>query len=305
MPEPPLLLHSLVHFRELILRCLEVVDARRILEIGSESGQFTLELADWAARRDGTVVSIDPEPAERLRERAESQPNLQLVACASPEALQGVERGDVHVIDGDHNYWTVLHELRHAYADAAAGEGPLCILHDVSWPSGRRDMYYAPDRLPPEAVHPHAFEGGALPGRSELGPGGFWGAGSFAWACHEGGERNGVLTAVEDTLEAHPGLRFARVPCIFGLGFVWPARSPWSDTLAAELAPYADNPLLVALEENRLALYLRLLQWRELPVSHRARADRVIADLHAQIAVLEAENARFRLDTAQGQAADD
>ena len=64
-------------------------------------------------------------------------------------------------------------------------------------------MYYAPDRLPPDAVHPHSFEGGALPGRSELGRGGFQGAGGFAWACHEGGERNGVLTAVEDFVASH------------------------------------------------------------------------------------------------------
>jgi len=124
-PEPPVLLHSLLSFRELIFGCLEVVEARRIVEIGSESGGFTLELADWAAARGGAVVSVDPEPAGRVRARAEEDRALQVVAGASPGALEGVEPGDVHVIDGDHNHWTVLRELRHAYGDGGDGPGPL------------------------------------------------------------------------------------------------------------------------------------------------------------------------------------
>lgn len=296
--EPPLLLHSLLIFRRLIFRCLEIVDAKRAVEIGSESGEFTVELADWMADRDGTVVSVDPQPSGRVLSRAKDDPRLHVVAGASPGALADIEPGDVHIIDGDHNYWTVLQELRHAYGGRPddAPPGPLCVLHDVAWPCARRDMYYAPDRLPADAVHPHSHEEGAVPGRSELAPGGFRGGGNFAWACHEGGERNGVLTAIEDALEEMPGLRLVTLPAVFGVGFVWPQDAPWAAGVGEELERFDQDPLLAALERNRLALYLRVLELQDASSTERLRADRVIADLQGQVGRLDSENARLRLE---------
>ncbi|MBL7373602.1 class I SAM-dependent methyltransferase, partial [Escherichia coli] len=77
------------------------------------------------------------------------------------------------------------------------GKPLLALMHDVSWPCARRDCYYAPDRIPEEHRHPHSFDGGVSLGQPDCLPNrGFRGAGSFAWALHEGGPRNGVLTAV-------------------------------------------------------------------------------------------------------------
>jgi hypothetical protein len=64
-----------------------------------------------------------------------------------------------------------------------------------------------------------------------------------------------VLTAVEDFVGEHGGLRLAVVPAFFGLGVVWAERAPWSGELEALLAHWDRNPVLERLEANR-ALHL-------------------------------------------------
>ena len=119
------------------------------------------------------------------------------------------------IIDGDHNYYTVSEELR-MIAERAEGSATcrLLIFHDVGWPHARRDTYYAPERIPEQHRQPLAQD-------AELAPG------EPARACRDqllvggragGGPRNGVLTAVEDFMVAHAGLRLAIVPAFFGLG---------------------------------------------------------------------------------------
>ncbi len=72
-------------------------------------------------------------------------------------------------------------------------------------------------------------------------------------AAREGGERNGVLTAIEDFLGAHDGIRLAIVPAFFGLGVVWRLNAPWSQAVAGVVDPLDRNPLLAAMERNRVA----------------------------------------------------
>ena len=43
-----LLLFSLADFGEILLTCLDVAGARSVVEVGSEDGLFTRELARWA-----------------------------------------------------------------------------------------------------------------------------------------------------------------------------------------------------------------------------------------------------------------
>lgn len=287
--EPPLLLHSLATFRREILGSLDIANPRRIVEIGSESGGFTAELEAWASRSDAVVVSIDPLPAPLTVELAESSPHLEVVAAASPEALEGLESAQAYVVDGDHNYATVSAELGHALA---GGDDALVILHDVGWPWARRDLYYAPERLMPAQRHEYSFRGGVKPGRTELRPDGFRGGGNFACAEREGGPRNGVLTAVEDFMGVHSGLRFIRIPCVFGVGFLYPEAASWADRLTAFLEPFKESPLLQTLEQNRIALFLRVLDLQDTIEAERARADRVITGLQDQIGALEAADAR-------------
>ena len=62
------------------------------------------------------------------------------------------------IIDGDHNHFTVYHELT-LIERAAGAERRRGSCSSTTWrPCGRRDSYYDPSGLPPEAVHPHSFE---------------------------------------------------------------------------------------------------------------------------------------------------
>jgi hypothetical protein len=267
----PLLLHSLAEFEDIIFPTLELAGARSVVEVGSEEGTFTRVLADWAEQHDGRVFCIEPEPTPALLELCAMRPSVQLVKDRSLGALEEMEPADAYLIDGDHNYYTVAHELE-AIDRRAREQGAswLAMLHDVGWPSGRRDMYYAPDTLPPDTVHPHTWEQGVLVGESEPVDGGFRGEGSFAWARHEGGPANGVLTAVEDFLAERDDLAFVRVPCVFGLGVIYPAAADYAPELSEFLRWYDQNRMLDRLEQNRLALYLALI---ELQDQHRETAN--------------------------------
>lgn len=291
----PLLLHSLAEFREIIFDCCDVVGPRSLVEVGAEDGTFTVELLRWARDHGAAVYAVEPFPTPAITELAEHWPELRLVEERSPGALEKLEGADVYLIDGDHNYVTVRAELE-AIFDGEDDRPRLVFLHDVGWPSGRRDMYYDPDSLPPDAVHSHTHEKGVVPGNDGVVQGGFRGAGHFAWSRHEGGPANGVRTAVEDFLAAHDGeLRFAAVPCVFGLGAVYPASAPWAASVDDLLAPYADNALLARLEDNRLLLYLTVIELQD----HLAQASKVVDQAMLERRDVDAENRALWARTAE------
>src|SRR4030095_15002937 len=149
---------------------------------------------------------------------------------------------DAYLIDGDHNYHTVSGELQ-AIQDACDVFGlssfPLVVLHDVGWPAGRRDQYYNPDRIPAHARQPYSWDVGVRIGEVDAGRGGVRGEGAFAGALAEGGPHNGVRTAVEDFVAAHPSLQLFTVDVVFGLGVIVDTGAPWAPRGARVLAPRA------------------------------------------------------------------
>lgn len=264
-----LLLHSMSAFADLILPVLELAEARNIVEIGAEFGGMSALLADFAARAGGRLTSIDPAPKPEFVAWAAASPGVRHIAGLSLEALPELRDIDAWVIDGDHNWYTVYHELKAIEAACRRDGRPmLCFLHDVCWPCGRRDAYYAPNRIPAAERHPYDYLGGVFPGQPALVPDrGFRGVGQFAWACHEGGPRNGVKTAVEDFIaDARTGgreLAYAEVPAVFGLAILFDMDAPWAERVAGAVLPYHQNRLLAALEENRLANYLTVLNLQD------------------------------------------
>jgi Methyltransferase domain len=297
---PPQLLYSLAEFRDLIRSCLETADVGSLVEIGSETGAATRELYAFLEGREGEMWTVEPVPTLELEELHRGEERFHLVRGYSPEALEAVGPADAWIIDGDHNYWTVSRELEFVDSSAhRAGRPALILLHDVAWPCARCDMYYAPERLPAEAVHPHSMELGRVPDSSEAVPGGFRGDGSFAVALHEGGPRNGVLTAVEDFLAEHEGLAFAHVPAVFGFGVIFDRSARYAEQLEELLAPYADNPLLAKLERNRLDLYLRVVELQDSLSELGLRQNRVLAEYDASLSAAETEAARLRLELAE------
>lgn len=240
--------YSLINNRELLVACLDACAATSVVEVGSERGLLTAELLDWAGET-ARVTSIEPSPTPELSALAEEHPSLTLVRSPSLEAIPSLARFDAYILDGDHNYYTVAAELD--AIDARAGsEFPLVLAHDVCWPHGRRDTYYAPDLIPPGQRQPIEADAWVSPWDEGTSDG--VGLEYPAVAAREGGPANGVLTAIEDFIASRDGLRFACVPAFFGLGVIWPEEVPWADDLAAVVGPLADHPVLKRLEANRV-----------------------------------------------------
>lgn len=267
-PGVPLLLHSLAEFREIIMACLDAAGATSVVEVGGEDGTFTRELLDWADTRNASVVCIDPFPRHALQRLAAEVPGLTLVPEMSVPALGELDAADAYLLDGDHNYFTVQNELQLIWKSAERdGRRPLVFLHDVAWPCGRRDQYYAPETIPAQHRHEYTWEHGVTLGDPGVVVGGFRGEGEFAAATTEGGPRNGVLTAVEDFLADRPELSFSLVPVVFGLGVIHHSDAEYAPEINAILSPYADSILMRRLEENRLALYLAVIELQDRLVS--------------------------------------
>lgn len=262
-------------FWDLVIRPgLEADGAQTIVEVGCESGRHTRKLLAWCAAHGARLHVIDPDPGLDPDELAALHPgHLVFHRCTSLEILERLS-ADVVLLDGDHNWYTVYHELR-ALEETHGEDFPLVLLHDVAWPFARRDMYYAPARIPPAYRHAYA-KGGVRPGEAKLLPDDGLCPDLYK-AVEEGGPRNGVLTAVEDFLrEAAPALRFERLDVDFGLGVLAaearltarPALARWMEglgapALQAELARHAEARRvedLANLDGDRVRLR-RHLEW--------------------------------------------
>jgi hypothetical protein len=241
---------TLVPFAPLIGRMLDAVGPSVVIEVGADRGDFTGELLAWAGGRDSEVIAVDPEPAPELLELARARPELRLIPEASPEALSDLPQPEAIVLDGDHNHYTLSRELNSIAARASDTGLPLMLIHDIGWPHARRDTYYAPERIPDEHRQPLAEDVLVAPGEEGTAPVGV----GFAWAAaREGGRANGVLTAVEEFMSQHEGLRLVTLPAFFGLGVLWPQGAQWADAVAEIAGPWDGSPLLARLEEIRLA----------------------------------------------------
>lgn len=264
-----LLIHSMAEFRHLILEVLAIAGARNLVEVGAEHGGMSNLLADYAAAQGGTLTSIDPAPSDAFLHWLPGARAVRHLAQPSLEVLSTLENIDAWLLDGDHNWYSVYHEL-HALREVCRNDNrPLLVFaHDVGWPCARRDQYYAPERIPSAFLHPHRFDAGTTLDSSELVPQrGFRGCGAFALAAQEGGPRNGVLTAIEDFArdchELSEPLGWATIPAVFGLAVLFDLHAPWAGKVADLLAPYNNDPLLARLEENRLRNYLAVIDWQD------------------------------------------
>lgn len=260
-----LLIHSMGEFESIILPALDIVKPQRIVEIGSEHGGLTTLVNQWACDHGGHLTSVDPAPSDTFGRWAQSATSFTHVAKPSLEAFDELDNTDVWFIDGDHNWYTVYHELQQVHAQCQRDNKPLLVfLHDVGWPNARRDSYYQPDRIPAQYLHPYSYEYGVTLDVPGMINGGFRGMGQFAYAQQEGGPRNGVLTAIEDfALPFGDELALAVIPAVLGLGVLFSQNAPWTVELVAHLLPYHENSLLQRMETNRLRNYLRVIEMQD------------------------------------------
>jgi hypothetical protein len=201
------------HHHQIVRDLLTSEGLRQVLEIGVDKGFHTRMLLEALEPLDGRLTSIDPTVGFLLRMRLRRNPRSRILMLPSLEALPRLqaagERFDCAIVDGDHNWYTVFHELE-GLRPMLAPRGVI-LLHDVEWPYARRDMYYDPARVPAEFRRPFARRG-IVEGQSELAPEGTPKKKArnrhLNNALEEGGPRNGVLTAVEDFMAAHEDERW-------------------------------------------------------------------------------------------------
>ena len=203
---------------------VETVAPRRMMEIGADFGWNTQPLLEYCRQSGCRLEIVDPAPRPVLRDvLARFDGEYTYHPLKSLQAIPLIAPVDLVLLDGDHNWYTVYNELQALFRRAAEAGAvpPLVLFHDVAWPYARRDMYYDPTDLDPGNRRPYAYRG-MVQGQSELTDTGF--NGILANALHEGGPRNGVLTAIEDFVAgAHIALSFHRLPFFNGLGILVPA----------------------------------------------------------------------------------
>jgi cephalosporin hydroxylase len=200
---------------------IQAAEAKRIVEIGALFGNTT----ELMLERLGEGVElhvIDPVPAFDPTEHEKRFPGQYLFhRDLSLNVIPQLPAVDVALIDGDHNWYTVFNELRllREGSERAGAPLPVFVLHDVCWPYGRRDLYYAPEQIPEEFRQPHAQKGmrresSELVDKGGLNP-------TMHNALVEGGPRNGVMTGVDDFVASlEEPVRVIVLPVYFGLAIV-------------------------------------------------------------------------------------
>ncbi|MDA3625658.1 class I SAM-dependent methyltransferase [Saccharopolyspora sp. WRP15-2] len=279
--QQPLLLHSVALFREILEHLFTHRHISTVVEVGVESGQVSSLYAELGAV---AVHCVEPDPTPELRAAIADNDALHLAQRPSPAVLAELPIADLYVLDGDHNYATVRAELDWITANAPDA---VVVLHDLLWPCARRDMYYEPSNLDPADRHPATTDGPTV-GHDGLTPSGFIGRGAFTWATHAGGERNGVLTAVEDALAAAPDWHLELIPAVFGLGIMLRPTAEHDTDLLDILQPYSRSTLLTALENNRIALYTRVIELEHEAAAHATNADELASTIAAKQAEIDA-----------------
>jgi SAM-dependent methyltransferase len=248
-----------------LLHVVDAIEPRCVVEVGAAYGLLTAKLLEWGAEHDAVVHSIDPRPEFDVAARRQEHGQRFIFHKGRSLNVLGRIRGvDVAFIDGDHNWYTVIHELRLLERTALTHGAlpPLIALHDIDWPYGRRDLYYDPDSIP--AAHRLPYERkGILPVEGELSHAGL--NDYLNNAIYEHSIHNGVRTAIEDfTADSGLAWKFFQIPGLSGVGILATA-----DRLAA-------NPRLSALLKSfHSARFLQ--QWCEEVERARVRAEIVIA----------------------------
>ncbi len=274
---------SMANFLPLIGELIEVMAPEIVAEIGAYRGITTRALLNIANEVGFDVHVVDPALPEESDDA-----RLTRFKQLSIDYL-GVDHGaSVFFIDGDHNYFTVERELSLIHQQRA-GRPVLTLLHDVSWPCARRDMYYLPDTIPKSARKPTVDYSVLSVASSTLLEGDAGVPMTIPVAIEEAGDANGVLTAVEGFLSTHDGYEYIQLPAIFGLGVLW-STADLSDSQRKAFAKIKEriqwvSPFAATMELNRLILLARVneagAEWH--------KCQRAIAELTANVDRLSSE----------------
>ena len=205
----------------LILPIIKGINAKYIVEIGSDTGLNTENILEYCMDNDAHMTAIDPVPKFNINEfEAKYGDKFEIYKELSLSRLPLLKDYDVVLIDGDHNWYTVYNELKIIEKQSKGKEFPLIFFHDVSWPYARRDLYYNPENIPDAYRQPYK-KLGMYPGQTDLKEHG--GLNYFLYnSIYENNPKNGVLTAIEDFIEeSNIEFSFKIINAFHGLGILY------------------------------------------------------------------------------------
>lgn len=193
---------------------------KTVVEVGSDTGENTRNLLNYAKEIGGKLYAIDPFPSFPADEWVrQSYGKFIMYQELSLSVLPLIKDADAILIDGDHNWYTVYNELLCIAKTYPAERFPLILFHDVGWPYARRDMYYNPNNIPAE--YRQAYEKKGLRPESLLLVDDGINA-NLNNAVYINNPHNGVRTAIEDFMEEHSELeaQFHFLGGLNGLGIL-------------------------------------------------------------------------------------
>jgi len=237
-----------------------------IVEIGSQSGFNTKFLYQFCSGNNAILHTIDPEPKFEVSDiQKRNDKVLFMYKDLSLNILPLIHNIDVVLIDGDHNWYTMYHELKILANQAKQDRRPLpmVLFHDASWPYARRDLYYNPATIPVKFRHEYAKKG-LIP--DEKGTSDFGYNKHIYNALFEGGEKNGVLTAVEDFIsESNENIYLRVIPAFHGYGVLISESRlevcpELQRTFSRLLLSETLLPIIESLEKDRLKMLFKLAQ---------------------------------------------
>lgn len=278
----------LPYWSSLIEPLLTALEPRRILETGCGAGETTRRLLDYCIRNEGELEAIEADTTTRVGGwDASAMAGLNLHLVPSSDVIGTLAAVDLALLDGDSNYATVLADTR-ALCAAAEAEGkrlPVILVARVGWPLARWDRYSDPQRLAADQKNPMTKGGLWMRFQAIRAEGGY---GPNQWyADIEGGEKNGVRTALDTLLEEQPGLAAIWIPGHEGMGVIYPVELPntnpaFASWLQAWSLPAGVRKLLDSMEMERLRLATQL-------IDHTIHFHRLDRARQAQIQSLEGQ----------------
>ena len=235
----------------LIRPIIESVDAKYIVEVGSDTGINTRNILDYCIDNNARMTAIDPFPKFDIDQyKIEFDDKFEIFEELSLNRLPLLEDYDVVLLDGDHNWYTAYNELKIIEKSFKNKNYPIIFVHDVGWPYARRDLYYNPENIPDCFRQPYKRLG-ISPCQTGLQKEGGINQGLYN-SIYENTPKNGVLTAVEDFIEdSDLDFSFKIINAFFGLGILFCKNDKLED-IVKDCIKNCD--LVKILEKDRIGL---------------------------------------------------
>jgi len=248
------------HFWGSVIKPLfDILQPRSITEIGADFGHNTRNILEYCRQTKSRAHIIDPFPKfEPEAFKSEYGDIFDFYRSLSLNALPIIPHMDAVLIDGDHNWYTVYHELKiiEKKCQMNHSEFPLIVIHDVDWPYARRDLYYHPDNIPEAFRMPYLQRGLNPDSKDMMDQGGL--NPHLYNSIYEHNFRSGVLTAVEDFIkETDIPLMLKKISGFFGLGILYSSHHEATYPMLSDLLQKCSPPdiisdILKAVEKSRI-----------------------------------------------------